>query len=238
MVVMMKKRWNMMLFKTTSIILRSKFSLIKYEGDSALDKKTFMALIKRYLMQMKSYLSDKPERFEIFKTEAQAFIKKVTEDFGNFDFYHPQIDYDKMDKIVHNLKEKATEEGKDPEKVLAPQEMIIPVEYVVKYRVSCRMVQSHISFFLKMVSDSRSIKLKKLSNANRDLFCFYKSFALKIFVSFFMESRIVESPNMLDESGLSLKKRLYLMEGVTVRQHQEIVELKSMITELEKVNVN
>lgn len=123
-----------MLFKTTSrfcfdLILCS--SLMQYQDDTALDKKTFTAMMKRYVKQVRMHLKDtNPEREEKFVAEMNDFVKKVLKDFKDFDYYHGTVDYDAMEEKIDEMKTKAEAAGKDASGLTSLQEMIIVCEWV------------------------------------------------------------------------------------------------------------
>ena len=76
---------------------RVTYSLIQYADETALDKKTFTAMIKKYVKQVRMLLKDtKPEREEPFVNEMNEFIKKVLKNFNDYDYYHGTVDYDAM----------------------------------------------------------------------------------------------------------------------------------------------
>ena len=70
-------------------------SLVAYAGDTALDKKTFTALIKKYVKQVRGYLKENnPEREKAFVEEMNTYIAGVLKAFNEYDFYHGTVDYD------------------------------------------------------------------------------------------------------------------------------------------------
>lgn len=106
-------------------------SLIKYDGDTAIDKKTFTAMIKRYLVQLKKELEKtKPDRVKAFQAEAQAYIGEILKDFGNCEFYHGQIDYDVQEHKLEAMKQECKEAGGDPETVKPLQEQIVVLRWI------------------------------------------------------------------------------------------------------------
>lgn len=55
---------------------------------TSFDKKSYLTYMKGYLKAIKAKLEDsKPDRVAAFEKGAQAYIKKVLENFGDFDFY-------------------------------------------------------------------------------------------------------------------------------------------------------
>ena len=68
-------------------------SLVAYAGDTALDKKTFTALIKKYVKQVRGYLKENnPEREKAFVEEMNTYIAGVLKAFNEYDFYHGTVD--------------------------------------------------------------------------------------------------------------------------------------------------
>ena len=56
--------------------------------ESSFDKKNFMTYIKGYMKNLTAYLEQKkPERVADFQKSAQAFVKKVLADFGEYQFF-------------------------------------------------------------------------------------------------------------------------------------------------------
>lgn len=52
------------------------------------DKKSYMAYIKNYMQSIKKKLEENnPERVKIFQEKAQVFIKKILENFKDYDFF-------------------------------------------------------------------------------------------------------------------------------------------------------
>lgn len=106
-------------------------SLLQFTDETALDKKTFTAMIKKYVKQVRMYLKEnKPEREEAFVSEMNEFIKKILKDFKDYDYYHGTVDYDAMEDRVNELKAKAEAAGKDASSLTHLQEMIVICEYV------------------------------------------------------------------------------------------------------------
>ena len=74
---------------------------MQYADETALDKKTFTAMIKKYVKQVRMLLKDtKPEREEPFVNEMNEFIKKVLNDY---DYYHGTVDYDAMVEFARSV---------------------------------------------------------------------------------------------------------------------------------------
>ena len=83
---------------------RVTYSLIQYADETALDKKTFTAMIKKYVKQVRMLLKDmKPEREEPFVNEMNEFIKKVLKNFNDYDYYHGTVDYDAMVEFTRSV---------------------------------------------------------------------------------------------------------------------------------------
>ena len=58
-------------------------SLVAYAGDTALDKKTFTALIEKYVKQVRGYLKENnPEREKAFVEEMNTYIAGVLKAFN------------------------------------------------------------------------------------------------------------------------------------------------------------
>ena len=77
---------------------------MQYQDDTALDKKTFTAMMKRYVKQVRMHLKDtNPEREEKFVAEMNDFVKKVLKDFKDFDYYHGTVDYDAMEEKIDEM---------------------------------------------------------------------------------------------------------------------------------------
>jgi len=52
------------------------------------DKKSYMAYIKNYVQKLlKKLQADKPERAPVFQKNVQAFVKKIIDNFKDYDFY-------------------------------------------------------------------------------------------------------------------------------------------------------
>ena len=104
---------------------------MQYQDDTALDQKTFTAMMKRYVKQVRMHLKDtNPEREEKFVAEMNDFVKKVLKDFKDFDYYHGTVDYDAMEEKIDEMKTKAEAAGKDASGLTSLQEMIIVCEWV------------------------------------------------------------------------------------------------------------
>lgn len=55
---------------------------------TSLDKKTFLTIIKGYMKTIKSKLEESnPDRIPAFEKGAQTYVKKILENFKDFDFY-------------------------------------------------------------------------------------------------------------------------------------------------------
>lgn len=55
---------------------------------TSFDKKSYVTCIKAYLKTIKSKLEEKnPGRVADFESGAQAYVKKIIENFGDFEFY-------------------------------------------------------------------------------------------------------------------------------------------------------
>jgi hypothetical protein len=55
---------------------------------TSFDKKSYMTYIKGYMKAVKAKLSEtKPDRVGPFEKEAAGFVKKILENFSNYDFY-------------------------------------------------------------------------------------------------------------------------------------------------------
>lgn len=56
-----------------------------------MEKKEFMAYIKRYFKKVIAYLTEKhPERIDSFKKGSTEFVKKIVKEFDKAEFYIPQ----------------------------------------------------------------------------------------------------------------------------------------------------
>ena len=107
------------------------FSLNQYVDDTALDKKTFTAMIKKYVKQVRMHLKEtNPGREEAFVSEMNEFVKKVLKNFNDYDYYHGTVDYDAMEEKVNEMKAKAEAAGKEASGLSSLQEMIIVCEWV------------------------------------------------------------------------------------------------------------
>lgn len=77
---------------------------MQYADETALDKKTFTAMIKKYVKQVRMLLKDtNPEREEPFVNEMNEFIKKVLKNFNDYDYYHGTVDYDAMVEFTRSV---------------------------------------------------------------------------------------------------------------------------------------
>lgn len=86
-----------MLFRTTSTGIEYLLisSLLQYTDETALDKKTFTAMIKKYVKQVRMLLKEtNPSREEAFVNEMNEWVKKILKNFGDYDYYHGTVDYD------------------------------------------------------------------------------------------------------------------------------------------------
>jgi hypothetical protein len=55
---------------------------------TSFDKKGYLTYIKGYMKAIKAKLEEKsPERVAIFEKGAQAYVKKILENFGDYEFY-------------------------------------------------------------------------------------------------------------------------------------------------------
>lgn len=55
---------------------------------TSFDKKGFLTCIKAYMKAIKAKLEEKnPDRIAIFEKGAQTYVKKILENFGDYDFY-------------------------------------------------------------------------------------------------------------------------------------------------------
>ena len=72
-------------------------SLMQYADDTALDKKTFTAMMKKYVKQVRMLLKEtNPSREEGFVNEMNEYIKTILKNFKDYDYYHGTCDYDAM----------------------------------------------------------------------------------------------------------------------------------------------
>ena len=119
--------------RTTSTFWEWEFtcSLNQYVDDTALDKKTFTAMIKKYVKQVRMHLKEtNPAREEAFVNEMNEFVKKVLKNFNDYDYYHGTVDYDAMEEKVNEMKAKAEAAGKEAAGLTTLQEMIVVCEWV------------------------------------------------------------------------------------------------------------
>lgn len=85
--------------RTTSAWKRGEVtnSLMQYADDTALDKKTFTAMMKKYVKQVRMLLKEtNPSREEAFVNEMNEYIKTILKNFKDYDYYHGTCDYDAM----------------------------------------------------------------------------------------------------------------------------------------------
>jgi hypothetical protein len=68
--------------KVINVVHASKLTKTTY------DKKSYMAHIKAYMKRLKTYLEENnPARVAPFQSEAQAFVKKILDNFNKYEFY-------------------------------------------------------------------------------------------------------------------------------------------------------
>ncbi|KAK8825654.1 hypothetical protein WA577_000825 [Blastocystis sp. JDR] len=106
-------------------------NLMQYADDTALDKKTFTAMMKKYVKQVRMLLKEtNPSREEAFVNEMNEYIKTILKNFKDYDYYHGTCDYDAMAEKCDEMKAKAEASGKDASGLTHLQEMIVICEYV------------------------------------------------------------------------------------------------------------
>ena len=106
-------------------------NLLQYADETALDKKTFTAMMKKYVKQVRQSLKEKnPEREQKFVDEMNEFIKKILKDFKDYDYYHGTVDYDAVEEKINDMKASIEAQGKDASGLTSLQEMVIICEWV------------------------------------------------------------------------------------------------------------
>lgn len=96
-----------------------------------MDKKTFTAMMKKYVKQVRMQLKEtNPEREEKFVADMNEFVKNILKNFKDYDYYHGTVDYDAMEEKIDEMKSKAEAAGKDASGLTHLQEMIIVCEWV------------------------------------------------------------------------------------------------------------
>ena len=83
---------------------RVTYRLKQNADETALEKKNYTSMIKKYVKQVRMLLKDtKPEREEPFVNEMNEFIKKVLKNFNDYDYYHGTVDYDAMVEFARSV---------------------------------------------------------------------------------------------------------------------------------------